>query len=175
MSMDGFCDHTAFDPDEELHQHYAALLRQADAVLYGRVTYQLMQYWQELLQHPSGEKAIDDFAQAIDSVPKIVFSRTMPFVEWESARLSNQKPADLVSELKKEDGKDIFIGSRSLMLQLMKLNLIDEIQLCVHPVVCGSGLQLFENLKDIYKFKLTGTKTINAAVILYYEPIDMDK
>lgn len=66
MTLDGFCDHTVIIPDEEIHQHYAELLDNAGVVLYGRITYQLMQYWQTLLINPSGEKSMDDFAVAID-------------------------------------------------------------------------------------------------------------
>ena len=76
-----------------------------------------------------------------------------------------------VLELKQQSGKDIFVGSRSLIIQLMKLNLIDEYQLCVHPVVAGSGLPLFENINDRTILKLIKTKTFSGgAVILYYEP-----
>ena len=66
MTIDGFCDHTVIIPDEEIRQHYADLLSNADAVLYGRITYQLMQYWQNLVKNPSGEKSMDDFAMAMD-------------------------------------------------------------------------------------------------------------
>lgn len=72
MTIDGFCDHTAVIPDEEIHQHYADLLRNADAILYGRTTYQLMQYWQNLVKNPSGDKSMDEFAWVMDKVPKIV-------------------------------------------------------------------------------------------------------
>jgi len=77
MTLDGFCDHTAISPDEEIHQHYADLLDSADVILYGRITYQLMQFWQPLITNPSGEKSMDDFALAIDKIPKIVFSHTL--------------------------------------------------------------------------------------------------
>ena len=171
MTIDGFCDHTAGIADEELHQHYADLLSNADAVLYGRITYQLMQYWQNLVKNPSGEKSMDDFAMAMDKIPKIVFSRTLKNTEWESAKLATRDIEEEALELKQQSGKDIFVGSRSLILQLMKLNLIDEYQLCVHPVVAGSGLPLFENLKDRTILKLIKTKTFRGgAVILYYEP-----
>ena len=143
MTLDGFCDHTAGIPDEEIHQHYAELLDNADVVLYGRITYQLMQYWQTLLKNPSGEKSMDDFAMAIDKILKIVFSHTLKNTEWESAKLSNKSLEEMVLELKQQPGRDILVGSRSLIIQLMNLNLIDEYQLCVHPVVAGSGLPLF--------------------------------
>jgi len=171
MTLDGFCDHTAGIPDEEIHQHYTELLNNADVVLYGRITYQLMQYWQTLLKNPSGEKSMDDFAMAIHKIPKIVFSHTLKNTEWDSAKLSNKSLEELVLELKKQPGRDILIGSRSLIIQLMKLNLIDEYQLCVHPVVAGSGLPLFESINDRTILKLIKTKTFSSgAIILYYEP-----
>ena len=178
MTLDGFCDHTAGIPDEEIHQHYADLLSDADAILYGRVTYQLMQFWQTLIKNPSGEKSMDDFAMAIDKIPKIVFSHTLKNTEWDSAKLSNQPIEEEVLELKQSrngGSKDILVGSRSLIIQLMKLNLIDEYQLCVHPVVAGSGLPLFENINDRTILKLIKTKTFSGgAVTLYYEPTKND-
>jgi dihydrofolate reductase len=171
MTLDGFCDHTAGIPDEEVHQHYADLLDSAGVVLYGRTTYQLMQFWQTLLKNPSGEKSMDDFAVAIDKVPKIVFSHTLKSTGWDSAKLSDQLLKELVSALKQQAGKDILVGSRSLILQLMALNLIDEYQFCIHPVVAGGGLPLFENITDRPVFKLVKTKTFGGgAITLYYEP-----
>jgi len=171
MTLDGFCDHTAGIPDEEIHQHYTELLNEGDAILYGRITYQLMEYWQPLVKNPSGEKTMDDFAMAIDKIPKIVFSHTLKNVEWESAKLANRTIEEEVLELKQQPGRDILVGSRSLIIQLMKLNLIDEYQLCVHPVVAGSGLPLFENINDRTILKLIKTKTFSGgAITLYYEP-----
>src|SRR5687768_15987700 len=90
LTVDRFCDHTVIIPDEEIHQHYAVLLYNADAVLCGRVTYQLMQYWHTLLKNPSGEKSMDDLAIAIDRIPIDVFERTLKNTEWDSAKLSNK-------------------------------------------------------------------------------------
>ena len=175
MTLDGFCDHTAGLPDEEIHQHYTELLSEADAILYGRITYQLMGYWQPLVKNPSGEKTMDDFAIAINKIPKIVFSHTLKNTEWDSAKLSNLSLEEMVSELKQQPGRDILVGSRSLIIQLMKLNLIDEYQLCVHPVVVGSGLPLFENINDRTILKLIKTKTFSGgAITLYYEPAKND-
>ncbi len=171
-TVDGNCDHTAGIADEELHQHYADLLDNAGVILYGRTTYQLMQYWQTLLKNPSGEKASDDFAKAIDKIPKIVFSHTLKHTDWETAEIAT-KPIDVVmKELKQQTGKNIFIGSRSLIIQALNLQLIDELQLCIQPVVVGKGLSLFENITDRTLFKLKKTKNFsNGAIILYYEPI----
>jgi dihydrofolate reductase len=171
MTLDGFCDHTAISPDDEIHQHYADLLRKADTILYGRITFQLMEYWQTVVENPTGNKAMDEFALIMDKVPKIVFSHTLKKVAWETAKLANRPIEEVVVELKQQSGKDIFVGSRSLIIQLMKLNLIDEYQLCVHPIIAGGGLPLFENANDRTIFKLLKTKTFSGgAVILYYEP-----
>ena len=171
MSLDGFCDHTAIIPDEEIHQHYTDLLNEGDAILYGRITYQLMEYWQPMVKNPSGEKAMDDFAIAMDKIQKIVFSHTLKNIEWESAKLASRAIEVEVLELKQLSGKDIFVGSRSLIIQLMKLNLVDEYQICVHPVIVGNGLPLFENVKDRTILKLIKTKIFSSgAVTLYYEP-----
>jgi len=178
MTLDGFCDHTAGIPDEEIHQHYTELLNEGGAILYGRITYQLMEYWQPLVKNPSGEKTMDDFAIAIDKIPKIVFSHTLKNVEWESAKLANRAIEKEVLELRQSrDGgsRDILVGSRSLIIQLMKLNLIDEYQLCVHPVVAGSGLPLFENINERIILKLIKAKTFSGgAITLYYEPTKND-
>jgi len=172
MTIDGFCDHTATLPDEEIHQYYTEQLRGADAILFGRITYELMQFWQELIKNPSGEKDMDDFALAIDKIPKIVFSHTLKNTGWDSAKLSDESPEEIVSKLKQQPGRDILVGSRSLIIQLMKLNLIDELQLCVHPVVAGGGLPLFENINDRKILNLIKTKNFSSgAVTLYYEPI----
>ena len=174
MTLDGFCDHTAIIPDEEIHQHYADLLSNADTILFGRITYQLMEYWQTVVENPTGNKSMDEFAVVMDSIPKIVFSNTLKNVEWKSAKLANRALEEEVLELRQSGGlgsKDILVGSRSLIIQLMKLNLIDEYQLCVHPVIAGNGLPLFENMHDRTILKLIKTKTFGSgAVTLYYEP-----
>jgi dihydrofolate reductase len=176
MTLDGFCDHTAIIPDDEIHQYYADLLRNAGTILYGRTTYELMTFWQNLVKNPSGEKSMDEFAIAMDNVPKIVFSHTMKSVEWESARIAKRDLKEEVLELRQQSGKDIFVGSRSLIIQLMNLNLIDECQICVHPVIAGSGLILFENISARTVLKLLKTKTFSGgAITLYYEPVNEEK
>jgi dihydrofolate reductase len=169
-TLDAVCDHTVGVPDKELHMHYAGLLKQGSMMLLGRTTYQLMEYWRPFLDSPSDEDSMNDFARAIDSIPKVVFSRTLENVDWPTARLSTRSLEEEVRELKKEPGKDILIGSRSLIIQLMNLQLIDELQLCIHPVVAGDGLPLFEGADSQNLLRLTKTKTFGSgAVLLYYE------
>ncbi len=171
MTLDGNCDHTAGIPDEEVHQHYTELLGQGDAILYGRTTYQLMEFWRTFLESPSEQKSMNDFATAIDKIPKIVFSNTLKNVDWKSATLAKRDLKDEIIELKKQSGNDIFIGSRSLIIQLLNLGLIDEFQLCIYPVINRNGLQLFENINDRINLNLVKTKTFKSgAIILYYQP-----
>jgi len=171
MTLDGFCDHTAVSPDEEVHQHYADLISSADVILYGRITYQLMEYWQEVVSNPTGNKSIDHFAVVMDKIPKIVFSHTLKNITWQSATLANRELQEEVLELKQQTGKDILVGSRSLIVSLLKRNLLDEFQLCIHPVVAGKGLPLFENIERRVNLTLSDTKTFGSgAQILYYEP-----
>lgn len=180
MTLDGFCDHTAMIADEELHQYYTALLNNAGAIIYGRITYQLMEsFWPTIVKNPTGNKPMDEFAVAIQNIPKIVFSRTLKNVDpiavrWENTTLAKRGVKEEVSELKQSrngGSKDILVGSPSLIVALMKLNLIDEYQLCVHPVIAGNGLPLFKNINDRAVLKLVKTKTFGSgAILLYYQP-----
>ena len=171
MTLDGVCDHTTGIPSEELHQHYSNLLDNSGVLLYGRTTFELMQFWKTILQNPSGKKSMDDFAISIDNVPKLVFSNTLKDTNWESAKLSDRPLIEKVLELKQQSGKDISVGSRSLIIQLLNSNLIDEFQICVHPIIEGKGLRLFDQIKERIMLKLIKTKTLNSgSTVFYYEP-----
>jgi dihydrofolate reductase len=185
MSLDGFCDHTAMSADDEMHQHYNELLSTSGALIYGRITYQLMEsYWPTVVKNPTGNKPIDEFAVLIQDIPKIVFSRTLKRVGpmtigWKNARLAKKDIKEEVLEMKHakdSESKDILVGSPSLIIALMKLNLIDEYQFNVHPVVVGSGLPLFKNINDRIILKLIKTKTFKSgAIIIFYEPTKKDR
>ena len=173
MTLDGFCDHTASIPDDELHQHYNELLRSADTLLYGRITYQLMEsYWPDIVKNPTGNQPTDEFAVLIDNIQKIVFSHTLQHVEWKNVILAKESMKEEVLKLRQQPGGDILAGSPGLIVALTQLHLIDEYQLCVHPVIVGSGLPLFKNITDKIHLKLIKTKIFGSgAVILYYEPV----
>ena len=172
MTLDGFCDHTALIADDEIHQHYNELLSNTGTLLYGRITYQLMEsYWPSVVKNPTGNKPIDEFAVLIDVIPKIVFSRTLKNVNWKNTALKHEIIKEDILELKQQPGKNILVGSRSLIIALMQLNLIDEYQISVQPIVLGSGLPLFKNVRDRVDLKLLKTKIFACgAVTLYYEP-----
>jgi dihydrofolate reductase len=176
MTLDGFCDHTAMTADDEIHQHYDELLRDSGAVLYGRISYQLMEYWKSVVENPTGNKATDEFAVTMDNIPKIVFSNTLKDLEWKTARLATMGLKEEVLELRQQAGKDILVGSPSLIVACAQLDLIDEFQLGVHPTVIGSGLSLFKNITDRIDLKLLKTKTFGCgAVFHYYEPAQNER
>lgn len=169
MSIDGYCDHTAGIPDEAIHNHYTELLRSADTILYGRTTYQLMEdYWPTLIANPSGEKSMDDFAAAIDDIEKVVFSHTLKDVTWRNTRLATQTLKDEVLQLKQLPGRDFFVGSPGLISQASALGLIDEYQLCIHPVIAGSGMRLFKNVDEMFRLKLLNTKVFSSGAVIHY-------
>jgi len=171
ITLDGFCDHTAGIADDELHEHFSDLLRNADTLIYGRTTYQLMEsHWPNIVKAPTGNKANDDFAVLIDNIHKVVFSRTLKTVDWKNTELATRDLKEEVLALKQQPGKYICAGSPSLIAQLTKLNLIDEYMLCVHVVILGSGLPLFKGIDERIVLKLTKTKTFGSGVVtMYYE------
>ncbi len=173
MTLDGVCDHTVGIVDENLHQHYSDLVNNAGAMLYGRTSYQLMQFWQTFLTNPSDKKSMNDFAISINKIEKIVFSSTLTDTGWDTAKIANIPLEETIMELKQQSGQDILISSRSLIIHLLNSNLIDEFQICIHPMVEGKGLKLFDQIKDRIIFKLIKTKSLNSGVtIMYYEPKD---
>lgn len=169
MTLDGFCDHTLGVVTDELHNHYTNLLaKDAGVVLYGRTTYQLMEYWPTVLKNPTGKKSDYDFAVAIDKVQKVVFSRTLKKLDWHSARLATRSLTDEVAALKHQATKDIFICSPSLIVQLTQAKMIDEYQLCVHPVIAGRGLPLFQNVHEQVTLKLLKTRPFQSGALVQY-------
>src|SRR4030095_5519064 len=169
MTLDGFCDHTAMIADDEIHQHYSDLLNNADTLLYGRITYQLMEsYWPTVVKNPTGNKPVDEFAVLIDNISKIVFSHTLKNVEWKNAKVAKRGIKEEVLELKQQPGKDILVGSPSLIVATTNLNLIDEYQLSVQPTIVGKGLPLLKNINERIDLKLLKTKTFACGAITLY-------
>ncbi len=176
MTLDGFCDHTAMIADEEIHEHYNDLLRNAGTLIYGRITYQLMEsYWPTVVKNPTGNKPMDDFAVLIDDIPKIVYSRTLKNVVWKNSTLKKEIIKEEIIALKQSrngGSKNIVVGSPSLIIALAQLGVVDEYQLAVQPTILGSGLQLFKNIRDRIDLKLLKTKTFGGgAILLYYETV----
>ena len=131
-------------------------------------------YWPSVVKNPTGNKPMDEFAVLIDNISKIVYSRTLQHVDWKNTKLKKEVIKEEVLELKQSGNggsKNILVGSPGLIVALTQLDLIDEYQLAVQPIVLGSGLPLFKNVKDTVNLKLLKTKTFSCgAVALYYEP-----
>lgn len=172
MTLDGFCNHDAMIADDEMHQHYNELLSNADTLIYGRITYQLMEdSWPSIVKNPTGNKPIDEFAVLIDNIQKIVYSHTLQKVDWKNSTLKKEIVKEEILQLKQQPGKNILVGSPSLIVALMQLDLIDEYQLNVMPIILGSGLTLFKNIRERINLTLLKTKTLGCgSVFLYYRP-----
>ncbi|EOQ88928.1 riboflavin biosynthesis protein RibD C-terminal domain protein [Leptospira yanagawae serovar Saopaulo str. Sao Paulo = ATCC 700523] len=145
-SADGFYGHTGMVVDDVLHQYFTDLLKTADQILYGRITYELMvPFWPEVAKNKSMSKVSNEFADVFTGLEKILFSHTITKVEDPNTTLASLPLVETVSQLKKQVGKDICIGSLSVATQLSQVGLIDEYHFVVHPVIVGSGPKLFAN------------------------------
>jgi dihydrofolate reductase len=163
VSIDGCCDHTKLGGSDEVHEYFAQLLRDVDVLVYGRKTYQLMvPFWPDVAKNKSGQtKAMNDFAQAFDSVPEtVVFSRSLDTAEGKNARIVRGNLQDEILKLKQESGKNILTGGVDLSSQLIELGLVDEYLVVVHPIVVGAGRRWSEgvNLQEKLQLKLAESK-----------------
>ncbi len=172
ITADGYCSHTDGIADDELHEYFARLLRNAGPLLFGRITYQLMvPYWPDIARNQSETVAVNEFARVFDSLEKVVFSTTLKHVEGNNTRIVPANLAEEVLALKQQPGKDICVGSLSIASQLSSRGLIDEYHFVVHPVVAGKGPRLFETVKPPEKLLLDfiGSKTFHSGVVaLHY-------
>jgi dihydrofolate reductase len=157
ITADGCCDHTKFSGDDEIHEYFARLLRDVDAVVYGRKTYQLMvPFWPDVARNHSGPtKAFNDFAQAFAAVNKIVvFSRSLDKAEGNNTRIVRTQLQDEIMKLKQEPGRDMATGGVDLPSQLIELGLVDEFRFVVHPTVAGEGRRLLAGISLQEKLQL---------------------
>jgi|SRR5690348_36277 len=151
--------------DEEIHQFVNDQQQEIDTYLYGRRLYELMaEYWPTADANPSAPGYEAEFARIWRNMPKIVFSKTLEQVEWNS-RLASDDIAAEVARLKAQPGKDISVGGATLAASFMRLGLIDEYQLFVHPVVLGSGTPFFPALDHAITLRLVETHTFGSGVV----------
>jgi dihydrofolate reductase len=169
ITLDGCCDHTKVMADEELLEYYARLLRDdADLLVYGRKTHQLMvPYWPDVAKDPSSTKADKDFAQTFVSKKKIVFSRSLESAQDKNTRIVRTNLHDEILKLKQEPGKNILVGGVDIPSQLMELDLIDEYRFGITPIIGGKGRRLFEgvNLPEKRRLKLVESKTFKSGCV----------
>src|SRR5512132_1990620 len=171
VTLDGCCDHRAGVTDEELHRHAAENLAQADALLFGRVTYQMMEAaWRLSTRTVTMPDWTEPFARTIDAAKKYVVSSTLEQVDW-NAELVRGDLGKAVQQLKLESGKGLFTGGVKLPLALAELGLIDEYEFVVHPRVVGHGPTLFAGLSQRLDLKLVSRLELGSgAVAMRYEP-----
>jgi dihydrofolate reductase len=173
ITADGYCSHTDMIADDELHEYFTERLRNADVIIFGRKTYELMvPYWPDVAKSQSGTPADNEFARVFDALEKVVFSTTLKSVEGDNTKIVRANIAEEVLKLKQRPGKDIAIGSLSIASQLMRLGMIDEYYFVVHPVVAGKGPRLFEvdGLEERLQLKLAGSKQFQSGVFaLHYK------
>jgi dihydrofolate reductase len=169
VTLDGCCDHREGIADEDLHRHAAESIAQADALLFGRVTYEMMEAaW----RGPDAGRPgwMEPFAQTIDAAKKYVVSSTLDRVDW-NAELVRGDLGKAVQQLKQEPGKGLFTGGVKLPLALAELGLIDEYEFVVHPRVVGHGPTLFAGLSKRLDLKLVSRLELGSgAVAMRYEP-----
>jgi dihydrofolate reductase len=170
VTLDGCIDHRAIPADEELHRHAAETLARADALLFGRVTYQMM----EAAWRPPASEAMPDwmqpFARTIDAARKYVVSSTLERVDW-NAELVRGDLGKAVEQLKQEPGQGLLTGGVTLPLALTELGLIDEYEFVVHPRLAGHGPTLFAGLSKSVDLKLVSRLEYGSgAVAMRYEP-----
>jgi dihydrofolate reductase len=171
VTLDGCCDHREIPADEGLHRHAVENLRQADALLFGRVTYEMMEAAFRP-PAPTGERPgwTEPFARTIDAAKKYVVSSTLDRVDW-NAELVRGDLGEAVQQLKREPGKGLFTGGVKLPMALAELGLIDEYELVVHPRLAGHGPTLFAGLSKPVDLKLVSRLELGSgAVALRYEP-----
>ena len=174
ITLDGCCDHLGIDPDEDLHRHATEKIAQADALLFGRVTYQMME---EAWRPPARTGVRPDwmaewgmpFARTIDAAKKYVVSSTLERVDW-NAELVRGDLGKYVQQLKREPGNGIFVGGVKLAQALTELGLIDEYEFMVHPRLAGRGPTLFAGLSKPVDIKLVSRVELGSgAIALRYE------
>jgi dihydrofolate reductase len=171
VTLDGCCDHRAMIADEDLHRHAVENLVQADAILFGRVTYQMMEAaWRPPARIGVRPDWMEPFARTINAAKKYVVSSTLSRVDW-NAELVRGDLGKAVQQLKQESGKGLFVAGVKLALALAELGLIDEYEFMVQPRLAGHGPTLFAGLSKRIDLKLVSRLEFGSgAVAMRYEP-----
>ncbi len=171
VTLDGCCDHREGIADEDVHRHAMENIVQADALLFGRVTYEMMQEaWRLSTRTMTMPEWTEPFARTIDAAKKYVVSRTLDRVDW-NAELLRGNLGQAVQELKQASGKGLLTGGVTLPLALAELGLIDEYEFIVHPRVAGHGPTLFAGLSKRIDLRLVGRLEFGSgAVAMRYQP-----
>jgi len=170
VTLDGCCDHRAMFADEDLHRHAVENLNRADALLFGRVTYEMMEAAFRSPRPGALPEWMEPFGRTIDAAKKYVVSSTLGRVDW-NAELVRGDLGEAVQELKRVSGRGLFVGGVKLPLALAELGLIDEYEFVVQPRLAGHGPTLFAGLSKHLDLKLVSRLEFGSgAVAMRYEP-----
>jgi|SRR5687768_10626037 len=170
VTLDGCVDHRVGIPDEELHRHHLENIQQADALLFGRVTYQMMEEaWRQPAPVGARPDWMEPFGRTIDAAKKYVVSSTLDRVDW-NAELVRGDLRTAVERLKRESGKGLLTGGVKLPLALAEMGLIDEYEFVVQPRIAGHGPTLLAGLSKHVDLKLVSRKEISSGTVMRYEP-----
>ncbi|HLJ45497.1 MAG TPA: dihydrofolate reductase family protein [Bryobacteraceae bacterium] len=171
ITLDGCCDHRAMFTDEDLHRHSAEILDQADALIFGRVTYEMMEAaFRPPAQTGARPDWMEPFARRIDAAKKYVVSSTLDQADW-NAELLRGDLATAVQQLKNESGKGMLVGGVKLPMALAELGLIDEYEFVVQPSLAGHGPTLFAGLSKRVDLRLVSRLEFGSgAVAMRYQP-----
>jgi dihydrofolate reductase len=171
VTLDGCCDHRAMVADEALHRHAVENLARADALLFGRVTYEMMEAaWRQPVRPGAMPEWTQPFARTIDAAKKYVVSDTLHHVDW-NAELLRGNLENAVQQLKQQSGHGLFVAGVKLPLALAELGLIDEYEFVVQPRLVGHGPTLFAGLSTPIDLKLVSRLEFDSgAVAMRYEP-----
>jgi dihydrofolate reductase len=171
VTLDGCCDHRAIPPDQDLHRHAIENLNQADAFLFGRVIYEMMEAaWRPPAHTVARPDWMEPFARTINAARKYVASSTLDRVDW-NTELVRGDLGTAVQQLKQEPGKGLLVAGVKLPLALAELGLIDEYEFVVHPRLAGHGPTLFAGLSKHVDLKLVDRLEFGSgAVAMRYEP-----
>lgn len=173
ITVDGCCDHTKQNADEDMHEFHARLLLDVGLLVFGRKTYQLMvPFWPEVAKNQNMTKASNEFARTFDSLQKVVFSRSLSSTADKNTTIVRSNLYDEISKLKREPGKNILVGGVDIPSQMIELGLIDEYRFVISPVIAGEGRRLLEgmSLPERLQLKLAGSKIFKSgSVALHYQ------
>ena len=147
ITIDGFCGHEDAIADDEHHYFSANLLKQADCLLIGRVTYQLFEkFWPSAAENPALPKPIYELAQRLDTIKKVVVSTTLQKAEWKNTSVLNFANSETIDALKNKYTNLLIFGSPGLLTSLTQMGLVDEYYFTVQPIISGKGIKIFDEL-----------------------------
>jgi len=168
ISLDGCCDHTKFSGSNDIQDYFRELLEEADLIIYGRKTYELMvPFWPEVARTQSMNKTANEFARVFSNLNRIMVSRSIDTVNDEQTTIIHNNLKEEILKLKQQPGKTISTGGVELPAQLIELGLVDEFHMVIHPLIVGQGRRLFTemSLPENLGLKLTTSQTLSSGCL----------